>query len=97
MSRSIFPPILITAALLSGCAAAPLVVTGIGITSVAVTETTGRTATDHAVSAVAQQDCRLGRALRQEEICQADGTIKLQITTTGVKPSSIQEIESRYR
>jgi hypothetical protein len=96
MSRSIFPIILLTA-LLSGCAAAPLVVTGIGITSVAVTETTGRTATDHAVSAVAQQDCKIGRALKKEEVCQTDGTIKLQVTTTGVQPSSIQEIENRYR
>ena len=96
MSRSIFPIILLTA-LLSGCAAAPLVITGIGITSVAVTETTGRTATDHAVSAVAQQDCKIGRALKKEEVCQTDGTIKLQVTTTGVQPSSIQEIENRYR
>ena len=97
MSRSIFPTILITAALLSGCAAAPLVVTGIGITSVAITETTGRTATDHAVSAVAQQDCRVGRAFRDEPMCQPEVTVRIQTVTTGVTPSTIEEIESKYR
>jgi hypothetical protein len=91
------PLILIIAALLSGCAATPLLVTGIGIGSVAVTETTGRTATDHAVSAVNNQDCRVGRVLKKEDICQPDGTIKLKITTTGVTPSTPQEIENRYR
>jgi len=84
--------------LLSGCAAAPLVVTGLGIGSVAVNETTGKTVTDHAVSVVnGGQDCRVGRAMRKEEICQPDGTVRLQVTTTGVQPSSVQEIESRYR
>lgn len=84
--------------LLSGCAVAPLVVTGLGVTGVVVNETTGRTATDHVVSAAnGGQDCRVGRAFKQEDICQVDGVVKLQITTTGVKPSSIQEIESRYR
>jgi hypothetical protein len=96
MSRSIFPTILITV-LLSGCAAAPVIVTGMGIGSVAINETTGRTVSDHAVSAVRDQDCRLGRAFRQEDVCQTDGTIKLQVTTTGVEASSVQEIESRYR
>jgi hypothetical protein len=97
MSSPTLPAILITAALLSGCAAAPLVVTGIGVGSVAITETTGRTATDHAVSAVAQQDCRVGRAFRDEPMCQPEGTLRVQTVTTGVTPSTIQEIESKYR
>ena len=83
--------------LVSGCATAPLVVTGIGITSVAVNETTGRTMADHAVSAANNQDCRIGRALRKEEVCQPDGTVVLKVTTTGVTPSTIEEIESKYR
>ena len=83
--------------LLSGCAAAPVLITGMGIGSVAINETTGRTVSDHAVSAVRDQDCRLGRAFRQEDVCQPDGTIKLLVTTTGVAPSSIEEIESKYR
>ena len=82
---------------LQACAAAPLVVTGIGIGSVAVTETTGKTATDHAVSAVAQQDCRVGRAFRDEPVCQPEGTARVQTVTTGITPSSIEELESKYR
>ena len=82
--------------LLSGCAAAPLIVTGLGIGSVAVTETTGKTATDHAVSAVHGQDCRVGRAIRNQDMCQAPG-IKLQVVTTGVRPSTVEEIEQKYR
>ena len=83
---------------LTGCAAAPLVVTGLGITSVAVTETTGKTATDHVVSAAnGGQDCRVGRTLRNEAMCQAPGTVKLDVVTTRTQPSSTQEIQDRYR
>ena len=83
---------------LQACAAAPLVVTGLGIGSVAVSETTGRTVTDHAVSAAnGGQDCRVGRVLRNEEVCQPDGTVKLQVTTTGVTPSTVEEIQKQYR
>jgi hypothetical protein len=83
--------------LLSGCAATPIIFTGMGVGSVAISETTGRTATDHAVSAVAQQDCRVGRAFRDEPVCQPKGTVQVQVVTTGVTPSTIEEIESKYR
>ena len=83
--------------LLSGCAAAPLVVTGLSIGSVAVSESTGKSVTDHAVSAVNNQDCRVGRALKKEDVCQPNGTVTLKVTTTGVTPSTTQEIENRYR
>ena len=83
--------------LLSGCAAAPLVVTGIGIGSVAVSESTGKSVTDHAVSAVNNQDCRVGRVLKKEDVCQPNNTVTLKVTTTDVTPSTIQEIENRYR
>ena len=82
---------------LSGCVAAPLVITGLGATSVAVNETTGKTLTDHTVSAVSGKDCRISRLNKNEDICQDDFGIQIQITTTGVTPSSTQEIESRYR
>lgn len=82
--------------LLSGCAA-PLVWTGLGISSVVVNETTGKGIADHAASTVTQQDCRLPRALNDQPICQDPALTKIQITTTGVKPSTVNEIESRYR
>ena len=81
---------------LSGCVAAPLVLTGVGAASVAVNETTGKTVTDHTVSAINGQDCRVSR-LGKEDVCQIDYQVKLKITTTNVTPSSTQEIESRYR
>ena len=82
---------------LAGCAAAPIVITGLGATSLAVTETTGKTISDHAVSAVNNQDCKIVRSLNKEDMCRPDTAVKIQITTTGVKPSSVEEIQSKYR
>jgi uncharacterized protein YceK len=82
--------------LLSGCAT-PLLLTGVGIGSLAVSETTGKSVTDHAVSTVNNQDCRVGRAFRNQEMCQPKGTTKLQVVNTGVTPSTVEEIQSRYR
>ena len=83
--------------LLSGCVAAPLVLTGVGAASVAINETTGKTLTDHTVSAVNGQDCRVSRA-GKEDICQDEvPKFQFKITTTGITPSSVEEIESRYR
>jgi len=82
--------------LLSGCAA-PLVWTGLGVSSVVVNETTGKGIADHTASAVTQQDCRLPRALNNQSICQDPALTKIQLTTTGTKPSTVSEIELRYR
>jgi starvation-inducible outer membrane lipoprotein len=84
--------------LLSGCAAAPLVLTGVGIGSVAVSETTGKTITDHTVSVVnGGKDCRVGRVFKDQAVCQDEFAAKLKITTTGITPSSVKEIESKYK
>jgi hypothetical protein len=84
--------------LLSGCAAAPLVLTGVSVGSVAVSETTGKSITDHTVSAVSGgKDCRVGRMFKDQVVCQDEYVSKLQITTTSVKPSTIEEIESKYK
>ena len=81
---------------LSGCVAAPLVITGVGAASVAVNETTGKTLTDQTVSAINGQDCRVVRAFKNQDVCQPD-LPQLRVTTTGVKPSSTAELEARYR
>jgi starvation-inducible outer membrane lipoprotein len=83
--------------LFSGCAAAPVMLTGLSIGGVAVNETTGKSITDHTVSAVNRKDCRVGRAFKGQEVCQEKNQIKLEITTTGVAPSAIADIEARYR
>ena len=83
--------------LLSGCAA-PLLLTGVGVGSVATQETTGKSITDHVFSTVTSQDCRMTRMLRDEVICQDKQTeFKFTVTTTGVKPSTVEEIESKYK
>jgi len=84
--------------LLSGCVAAPLMLTGISVGSVAVSETTGKSVTDHTVSAVnGGKDCRVGRMFKDQAVCQDEYVAKLNVTTTGVKPSTIEEIESKYK
>jgi hypothetical protein len=82
---------------LSGCVTAPLVLTGLSVGSVAVSETTGKSVTDHAVSTMSGQDCKVGRMFRDQSICQDKNQIQFQVTTTGVAPSDIADIESRYR
>ena len=84
--------------LLSGCVAAPVVLTGLGVGSVAVSETTGKSITDHTVSAVnGGLDCRVGRMFKDQAVCQDEYAVKLKITTTGITPSSVEEIESKYK
>jgi len=81
--------------LLSGCAA-PIIITGVGLTGVAVQETTGKGLADHAVSTVNDQDCKIARAFNNQPVCQDANTIKLTITNTSTNPSSVAEIQSRY-
>lgn len=83
--------------LLSGCAVPVMVSMITGATSVAVNEATGKTVTDHTVSSVSGQDCRVSRAFNNQEVCQDETVGKLQVTTTGVAPSTVTEIEARYR
>lgn len=83
--------------LISGCIAAPLIITGVGAASIAVNETTGKTLTDHTVSTVNGQDCRVSRSFNNQAVCQEENLVTPQVTTTGVTPSTVSEIESRYR
>ena len=84
--------------LLSGCVATPLVLTGVSVGSVAVSEATGKSITDHTVGAVnGGKDCRVGRMFKDQAVCQDEYVAKLKITTTSVKPSTVEEIESKYK
>ena len=83
---------------LSGCVAAPVVLTGLGVGSVAVSETTGKSITDHTVSVVnGGKDCRVGRMFKDQAVCQDEYVAKLKITTTGVNPSTVEEIQAKYK
>ena len=82
---------------LSGCAA-PLVLTGLGLGGVAVNETTGKSITDHTVSAVNSQDCRVARMFKNQAVCQDEKSqLQFRVITTNITPSSIEEIESKYK
>jgi hypothetical protein len=43
-----------------------------GISSVVSYETTGKGIADHAISAVANQDCKIARAIHDEQVCQSE-------------------------
>lgn len=83
--------------LLQGCAVPMLVSMGIGAASVAVNETTGKTVTDHVVSTVNGQDCRVSRSLEHKDVCQDDTPvvvatskpIVIKVTST----SSVDDME----
>jgi len=75
----------------------PVMLTGVGLASVATNETTGKTITDHAISQVKDKDCRVFRALRNEEICQDKVSTLVPIATNSTLSSTVTEIESRYR
>lgn len=82
---------------LSGCAT-PLVLTGFSVGGVAVSETTGKSITDHTVSAVNGQDCRVSRMFKDQAVCQDEvPQSQFQVTNTTVTPSTVAEIEARYR
>jgi len=84
---------------LSGCAVPVMVSMITGAASVAVNETTGKTVTDHTVSTVNGQDCRVSRSFNNQAVCQDETPISpaTTVTTTGVTPSSVAELEARYR
>jgi len=82
--------------LLSGCAAAPALLTGVGAASVVTTETTGRGLTDHAISTARDQDCRIGRVLRDRPVCQDPAQADITVTTTHTRSSTTEEIQKQY-
>jgi hypothetical protein len=71
--------------------------TGLGVSSVVVNETTGKGIADHAVSTATDQDCRIARAFNDQPVCQDPALNKIQITTTGTRPSTVTEIETRFK
>ena len=82
---------------LSGCAIPVIASFGLGVGSVAVNETTGKTTTDHLVSAVNGKDCRVSR-MGKEDVCQEEAPqFKFKVVTTTVTPSSVEDIQAKYR
>ena len=59
--------LLIPVALLQGCAGAMLVA---GVAGMATVEVTGKSASDHVISAVNGQDCKMSRSMQGQDVCQ---------------------------
>lgn len=80
---------------MQGCAVPVLVATGISAASVTVNETTGKTVSDHVVSGINGQDCKISRSFDGQSMCQVE-TPKLQVTESKYKASTTAEINARY-
>jgi hypothetical protein len=80
--------------LLSGCASAPLMLTGAGVASVAVNETTGKSITDHTLSTVNGKDCRALRYFKDQPVCQEPNQTASVDATVNTKKTGTQTMES---
>jgi hypothetical protein len=59
--------VILTVLLLQGCAGAMLVA---GVAGMATVEVTGKSASDHVISAVNDKDCKMSRSMQGKDVCQ---------------------------
>jgi hypothetical protein len=59
--------VILAVLLLQGCAGAMLVA---GVAGMATVEVTGKSASDHVISAVNGQDCKMSRKMQGKDVCQ---------------------------
>jgi len=59
--------LLIPVVVLQGCAGAMLVA---GVAGMATVEVTGKSASDHVISAVNDKDCKMSRSMQGKDVCQ---------------------------
>jgi hypothetical protein len=84
--------LVLAVSLLPGCAVPVFIAS---VASVGVNESTGRTVSDHVVSSINGQDCKISRSFNGQDMCQEE-TLKLQVTESQYKASTVAEIQSRY-
>jgi hypothetical protein len=67
----------------------------VGIASVVSTETTGKGLADHAISAGANQDCKIARIVPGESICQPNTTVTVSapIATVVMRSAAVIDAE----
>lgn len=66
----------------------------VGLASVASVETTGKGLADHTISAVRDQDCKIARSIRGDDICQPEKPQPPQATVTVSEPTRPQAIST---
>jgi hypothetical protein len=75
-------PALLAMLFLSGCAVPPIV-TAASLAATGVSyATTGKSTTDHAISAVAGEDCALLRVASEKPVCDPDGDVLVALEVT---------------
>lgn len=80
--------LLIPVIALQGCAGAMIVA---GVAGMATVEVTGKSASDHAISAVNGKDCKMSRSMQGKDVCQ-DRPDSEPDVTVAAKPTPIPEI-----
>ncbi len=70
----------------------------VGIVSVASVETTGKGLADHTISAVRDQDCKIARSIRGEDICQPErkSTVTVSEPTRPQAVSTVKTMEDVF-
>lgn len=70
---------LISSVFLAGCALPPAVTVASLVADGVSYVATGKSTTDHAVSAVVREDCALLRAVQDKEICDPEGEVLVEL------------------
>ena len=86
---------------LQGCAGAMLVA---GVAGMATVEVTGKSASDHVISAVNGQDCKMSRKMQGKDVCQDQPNVDPDIVVAKkpaqqpvvVATNSINEMEAIF-
>ena len=80
--------VILTVLLLQGCAGVMLAA---GVAGMATVEVTGKSASDHVISAVNGQDCKMSRSMQGKDVCQDQPDPEPDVTVAA-KPPPIPEI-----
>jgi hypothetical protein len=62
------------------------IIFALSIASVASTETTSKGLADHAISASKDQDCKMSRSFKGEDVCQPNATVTVSASPKGPVP-----------
>jgi hypothetical protein len=62
------------------------IIFALSIASVASTETTGKGLADHAISASKDQDCKMSRSFKGEDVCQPNATVTVSASSKDPVP-----------
>ena len=72
----------------------------VGIAGVTTVEVTGKSITDHAVSAAKGQDCRMSRVFSQGDVCQFESSVTVsspdEKTIVRTSGNSVQNMEDMF-